>query len=150
MPVLLAEITDRRLDAGAVAALVGNARAGAVVTFTGSIRDHDPEASGAVTEVDYTHHPDAQRVLAALLDAVVADLDPDGAAAVAAVHRVGRLAVGDLALVACVATPHRAEAFALCSALVERIKEHVPIWKQQFLQDGSSVWSGLRPAGGDA
>lgn len=147
MPAVLAAVTDAPIDTAVLEGLVASPRAGAVVTFTGRIRDHDSEASGEVTAIVYTHHPDAGRVMQRLVDAVVADLDPRGEARVAAVHRVGRLHVGDLALAACVATPHRAEAFSLCAELVERIKAEAPIWKQQFNADGSYVWSGLRPAG---
>lgn len=62
---------------------------------------------------------------------------------VAAIHRVGHLEIGDLALVAAVAAPHRAEAFAACAELVERIKHEVPIWKRQHFANGVSEWVGL-------
>jgi len=63
--------------------------------------------------------------------------------AVAAAHRVGALAVGDVALVAAAAAPHRAEAFAACQRLVELIKVEVPIWKRQHLAAGATEWVGL-------
>ena len=152
MPVLRAAIGEGPLDAAALSALVDGPSAGVVVTFVGQIRDHDPEASGVVTGVSYTHHPDAAAILARLAEGLLAERDPRGEASLVVEHRVGRLAVGDLALVAAVATPHRAEAFALCSELVERVKAEVPIWKQQFTADGRHVWSGLadRSAPGDA
>ena len=53
------------------------------------------------------------------------------------------LEIGDLALVAAVAAPHRAEAFAACAELVERIKHEVPIWKRQHFANGVSEWVGL-------
>jgi len=56
---------------------------------------------------------------------------------------VGSLGVGDTALVASVAAPHRAEAFAACERLVELIKSTVPIWKRQHLADGATEWVGL-------
>ena len=61
----------------------------------------------------------------------------------AAEHRVGSLTIGDLALIAAVAAPHRAEAFAACAELVEEIKRRVPIWKRQHFADGVSEWVGL-------
>jgi molybdopterin synthase catalytic subunit len=59
------------------------------------------------------------------------------------VHRVGSLRIGDLALFAAAASAHRAEAFAACAALVDRIKAEVPIWKRQHFADGTSEWVGL-------
>lgn len=148
MPVLHTAVTADVIDADALTALVDAPTVGAVACFRGQIRDHDPEAAGEVTGIDYTRHPDADAILARLVARVAAELDPDGAARVAAVHRVGRLGVGDLALVVCVGTPHRREAFALCEAVVERVKAELPIWKQQFEADGRAVWSslGLDPA----
>mgnify|MGYP005984603661 CR=1 FL=1 len=62
----------------------------------------------------------------------------------AAVHRVGVLAVGEVAVVVVVAVaPHRAEAFAACSELIERLKHGVPIWKRQRFTDGVSEWVGV-------
>lgn len=143
MGVLLAAVVDRPLDLDAHLRLVQGAGTGAVASFVGRIRNHDPEALGEVTAIDYTHHPDAGAILARLASDVLVELDPDGHADVAVSHRVGRLGVGDLALVACVGTAHRALAFAVCEALVERVKRDLPIWKQQFEADGREVWSQL-------
>jgi len=150
--VVLAAVTGAPLDADAHLALVRDERAGAVASFFGQSRDHDPEARGEVTGIEYTHHPDAATILHTLVAGAVADLDADGVATVAASHRVGTLAVGDLALVVCVSAPHRALAFALCAEVVERIKAGLPVWKRQFERDGRAVWSGLglAPAGGGA
>ena len=63
--------------------------------------------------------------------------------ALAAVHRVGDLAVGDLAVVVAASCPHRAEAFAACQALIDELKATVPIWKNQVFADGSQEWVGL-------
>ena len=63
--------------------------------------------------------------------------------ALAAVHRVGDLAVGDLAVVVAAACPHRAEAFAACRALIDELKATVPIWKHQTFADGAQEWVGL-------
>ena len=62
---------------------------------------------------------------------------------VVAAHRIGHLEIGDVALVAVVAAPHRAEAFAACGKLVDAIKAEVPIWKHQHFTDGRSEWVGL-------
>jgi molybdopterin synthase catalytic subunit len=110
---------------------------GAMVVFEGVIRDHDHGAG--VSSLDYEAHPDAERFLAD----VCAGVASGAGLRVAAAHRVGHLEIGDVALVAVVAAPHRAEAFAACAKLVDEIKQRVPIWKRQHLADGPSEWVGL-------
>ncbi len=61
----------------------------------------------------------------------------------AAVHRVGRLSIGDAAVVVAASAPHRAEAFDACRAAIDRIKETVPIWKKEWAPDGSAIWVNL-------
>ena len=61
---------------------------------------------------------------------------------IAAVHRVGDLEIGDLAVVVAVSCPHRAEAFDACRALIDLLKASVPIWKHQRFADGDSEWVG--------
>lgn len=143
MAVVFTAVTSGVLDVAAHLAAVEDPRAGAVACFVGRIRNHDPEAAGEVAAIDYTHHPDADRLLGEIVARVLAELDPAGEATVAASHRVGRLEVGDVALVCCVATAHRELAFRLCPALVEAIKAELPIWKQQFEASGRAVWSSL-------
>lgn len=147
MPQIHTAVTTAELDLGSHVAAVRHEGAGAVASFVGIIRDHDPEAEGAVTSIDYSHHPAAESVLARLALGVVERVDPDGVARVAISHRVGHLEVGDIALVCCVATPHRRLAFEICDALVEEVKGGLPVWKHQHEVGGRSVWSGLRPRG---
>jgi molybdopterin synthase catalytic subunit len=132
-----ASISSQPLDAVAIEGLVLDPANGAVVTFRGIVRDHDHGAT--VTALDYQAHPDAARFLEDACAAIAAE----SGLAVAASHRVGSLVVGDVALVASVAAPHRAEAFAACEKLVELIKQTVPIWKRQHLADGVTEWVGL-------
>ncbi|AQA22463.1 moaE family protein [Rhodococcus sp. MTM3W5.2] len=137
MRELLALISSEPIDQAAVDAAVAGPEHGAVVLFSGVVRNHDGGQS--VSALEYQAHPDAQRFLRECCEQVSAETGLP----VAAVHRVGPLVVGDLALVAAVAAPHRAEAFAACSALVERIKAEVPIWKRQHFADGVTEWVGL-------
>ncbi len=132
-----AAITTDPIDRAALEAAVLTAADGALVVFEGVIRDHDHGA--AVRSLDYSAHPDAE----AFLHRVCREVAGASGLAVAAAHRVGTLAVGDVALVAVVAAPHRAEAFAACALLVDRIKAEVPIWKRQHLADGGAEWLGL-------
>lgn len=144
MPVVHADVVERPLDAAALVALVDTPRAGAVATFVGRIRDHDPEASGEVVALDYTAHPDAPRLIGEIARAVAAEVDADGEALVALEHRIGAgLGVGELAIVVAVSSPHRRRAFALCEALVERVKVELPVWKHQHEASGRATWSNL-------
>ena len=143
MPLTRARVTTDTLDIDSLRAAVESSTAGAVTCFIGQIRDHDPEADGVVTGIHYTHHPDANQLIGPIVTRVLEQLDPEGRAHVSAEHRVGHLDVGDLALVVCVATAHRRQAFDICEAVVEAIKAELPIWKQQFEATGRHVWSNL-------
>ncbi|MBB1013670.1 hypothetical protein G6014_15535 [Dietzia kunjamensis] len=87
----------------------------------------------------YSAHPTARDTLARLC----AEVAGEHSARVAAVHRVGVLPVGEVAVVVVAVAPHRAEAFAACSELIERLKHGVPIWKRQRFTDGVSEWVGV-------
>ena len=132
-----AQISADPIDRVALETLVLSSSDGALVVFEGVIRDHDHGA--AVSSLEYSAHPDAETFLAT----VCSELADSSGLSVAAAHRTGSLVVGDVALVAAVAAPHRAEAFALCAQLVDRIKSEVPIWKRQHLADGATEWVGL-------
>lgn len=137
-------ISEEPLDVAEHLAAVEENRFGAVATFIGRVRDHDPGVSGEVVSLDYTAHPDAERVLAEIIDGWVGRARDNGQeVAIAASHRVGHLAVGDIAIVACVASAHRAAAFDVCRGLVETIKADLPIWKRQWRADGSHNWVGI-------
>lgn len=140
----LAGVTEEQLDPVALELSVVSPACGAALTFTGIVRNHDPEATGTVTSLDYSAHPDAGAVLAKIVARHVRGPgDPGGEVRVAAAHRIGHLDVGDLALVVSVASAHRAEAFEVCRAVVEDIKAEVPIWKKQQTASGEAHWVGL-------
>jgi molybdopterin synthase catalytic subunit len=135
--VRLLALQDTPIDPAAVSAAVDDAGAGGVVAFTGLVRDHD--GGRAVTELEYVAHPDAQAALRAVADRVATDLP---VRALAAVHRVGLLRVGDVAVVVAAAAAHRGEAFEAARRLIDDLKETVPIWKRQVFADGSQEWVG--------
>lgn len=135
---MYSQITEEPIVVDDVAARVGDCRSGAVVTFTGVVRNHD--AGAAVTSIDYSAHPQAAGLLAGLVERFSACGGVHGAAAV---HRVGHLEVGDIAMVAAVSAEHRRQAFEAASGLVDAVKAEVPIWKCQWLADGTHEWSGL-------
>ncbi|MCU1430953.1 MAG: molybdopterin biosynthesis MoaE protein [Actinotalea sp.] len=135
----VARMSPEPLDVAAHLAAVRDPASGAVATFVGQVRDHDPAVTGEVVALEYTAHPDAQDVLQRLADRTAAADDVLG---VAVSHRVGTLAVGDAAIVVAVATAHRGPAFDACEALVEAVKAELPVWKREILVDGSHVWVG--------
>jgi molybdopterin synthase catalytic subunit len=130
-------VTDATLVVDDFEGWVESATSGALVTFRGVIRNHDH--GEAVQSLEYSAHPEAERFLRECCETIAADTG----LRVAAGHRIGALAIGDVALIASVAAAHRAEAFAACEALVELIKSSVPIWKRQYLADGATEWVGI-------
>ena len=131
-------ITDEPLDTGA---LINSARrdtCGAVASFVGVVRNHDGGES--VDAIEYSSHPSSQQILR---DIVMEFKDRPGVHCIVAWHRVGRLGIGEDAMVVAVAAEHRAQAFRAVEAIVEDVKAKLPIWKKQELTDGSHNWSGL-------
>lgn len=137
--VRIARITEEPLDLDAHLAAVDDVDAGAVAVFLGRVRDHDPDAAGAVVALEYTAHPDAEATLCRLAET----LAEGTGTRIAVSHRIGRLGVGDAAVTIAVASGHRAEAFEVCRAVIERIKAELPVWKRQVEADGSTAWKGL-------
>lgn len=137
--IVLASVTTAPLDVAAHLAAVSHPAAGAVATFVGQVRDHDPDAEGEVELLEYEAHPDAESALAA----IAARIAEDRAVRIAVSHRAGSLAVGDAAVVVAVASPHRALAFEVCRELIETVKTDLPIWKRQVDATGRSAWKGL-------
>jgi molybdopterin converting factor subunit 1 len=136
-PGRLFRVTTDPLDAREVEAMVAGPESGAIVTFTGTVRD---TARGkGVTALDYEAYPPAaEKMLARIGDEM---RERWGIERVAIIHRYGLLQVGEASVVIAVASPHRDEAFAACRHAIERIKEIVPIWKKEHYDDGA-VWVG--------
>ena len=136
--VVRAEVTEAPISVTELADAVQDAAAGAVVTFEGVVRNHDAER--AVTGIGYSCHPTAGQIV----EQIAQDVAQQGRVrALGVVHRVGDLSVGEAALAVAVSSDHRAEAFAVCSQIVEEVKERLPVWKRQTFTDGSSQWSNI-------
>jgi molybdopterin synthase catalytic subunit len=121
-------------------AAVAGPDAGGLVTFTGYVRRHSHGAT--IERLDYeAYGAMAVKVMAALVDEIEAELP---GVRLAVEHRTGTLAVGELAVVIAAAAPHRAEAFTACRAMIDRLKDRVPIWKKEHSTEGE-VWVGLGP-----
>ncbi len=137
MSVELADVSAEPLDPGRYDLAVRTAASGAVVLFSGIVRDHD--GGRPVESLEYVGHPSAGAVLAEVAAEVAADPDVHS---VAVGHRVGTLVIGDTALVAAVSAAHRQAAFAAGSRLVEEVKARLPVWKRQVFADGTEEWVG--------
>jgi molybdopterin synthase catalytic subunit len=135
MSVALVSVSELPLDVAAHEAAVGHAGAGASVVFCGVVRETDHGRS--VVELEYQGHPSAEQVLRDVAAEISID---DDVLALAVSHRVGVLRVGDVALVAAVATAHRQEAFAVCARVVDEVKQRLPVWKRQVFADGTDEW----------
>lgn len=133
-----AAIAETPLDRSRARTETVTAHEGACVIFEGIVRDHDHDRTDVVG-LGYSAHPDAARILGD----VVAEIETEFGVHAWAEHRVGELQIDDVALLAACAAAHRAEAFAACGALVDRIKERVPVWKHQRFADGTDEWVGL-------
>ena len=133
--IRLAEVRDTPLSVDEVHDAVADPSAGGIALFTGAVRNHDHGRD--VRHLSYSAHPSAADELRRVCEKIVAGFE---VTAIAAVHRVGDLAVGDLAVVVAVSCPHRAEAFTACRALIDELKHSVPVWKHQVFGDGESEW----------
>jgi molybdopterin synthase catalytic subunit len=135
--IRLIAIRDTELSVDEVRDAIADPAAGGDVLFVGTVRDND--ADRGVTALSYTAHPSAAAEIRRVAEDIVAKYE---VIAIAAVHRVGDLAVGDLAVVVGVSCAHRAEAFDACHAMIDELKASVPIWKHQRFTDGSDEWVG--------
>jgi len=135
--VRLIDVRESGLSVDEVRAAVADPAAGGIALFAGAGRssDHDRGVAG----LSYSAHPSAVDELRRVAE-VIAEKYP--VIGIAAVHRVGDLAIGDLAVVLAVSCPHRAEAFDACRDLIDILKASVPIWKHQRFDDGTAEWVG--------
>ncbi len=130
-----ARIEDGAIDPAAIALRVADDASGGTVVFLGTVRSRTGEQ---VTErLEYeSHRPLAEREMARILSEVAAAV---AGSRLAAAHRVGRLAVGEVAVVVAASAPHRDGAFLAARTAIDRIKAEVPIWKREVGPDGA-VW----------
>ena len=136
--VRLVDIRDEPLDVNEVVAALDDASSGGLTLFVGRVRDHD--GGQGVTSIDYSAHPTALARLHEVCDRVAGAYDVHG---LVAVHRVGQLAIGDIAVIVATTAAHRGVAFEASRALIDTLKSEVPIWKHQRFADGAEEWVGL-------
>lgn len=130
-PLVLADAT------GAVAA----PEAGAIDVFLGIVRDHNE--GRAVTRLEYHAYVSmAEKEMQRIAEQIALEIP---GVRLAALHRIGSLSVGDVAVICAASAVHRGEAFQACRALIDRIKHQVPIWKREHGPDGP-YWVGWEDA----
>jgi molybdopterin synthase catalytic subunit len=138
-PSVTVLLTTRPLDVAAAHDAVCHPQSGGVGIFSGMVRDHHDGA--AVTSLAYeAWEQRAEAAMRAVADAVVEEYT--GVRCVYVGHRLGPLTVGEVSVLCAASAPHRREAIAAATALIDRLKDTVPIWKQEFLADGSDRWPG--------
>ena len=129
--------TNEPIDTAALARSVTRPSDGATIVFEGIVRNHNEGKS--VQSIDYEAYlPMAEKEMAQVVEDVRAGY-PD--VAVAVVHRLGHLVIGDASIAIVCASPHRAEAFSACREVIDRIKKTVPIWKKEH-GPGGEEWVG--------
>jgi molybdopterin synthase catalytic subunit len=135
--IRLVDLRETPLDVTEVVDALDDDASGGLTLFVGRVRDHD--GGKAVDGLDYSAHPTASERLHDVCRRVAEQYDVTG---VAAVHRVGTLAIGDIAVVVATTAAHRGEAFTASRALIDTLKSEVPIWKHQRFGDGTEEWVG--------
>ena len=130
-------LTDDPIDPQALVQRILRASDGAYVLFEGVVRNH--HEGKAVESIFYdAYRPMAEREIARIVREVE---DHFPGVAIACVHRLGHLVVGDSSIAIAASSPHRAESFAACRMVIDRIKETVPIWKKER-GPGGEEWVG--------
>jgi molybdopterin synthase catalytic subunit/molybdopterin converting factor small subunit len=129
-PVRLADVVDETIDVEAVRRCVADPATGATVVFMGTTRE--------VPSLEYEAYVDMAREQIAQLAARV--VKEHGCVAVACVHRVGIVPLGDPSVVVAASAAHRAEAFDGARALLDAVKAQAPIWKKEHYEDGDAAW----------
>lgn len=130
------ELTDRPIDPAPLLARIDDPSTGAVVTFVGRVRDHNRDRP--VVRLQYEGSAEiAAHEFARIADAARAKFE---IAHVAAVHRVGDLEVGDIAVWIGVSSTHRGPAFEACRFLIDELKTRLPVWKKEHYPDGATEW----------
>ena len=139
------QLTDKEIDENQLKKLVADERAGAICTFDGRVRNHNEGKS--VSALAYEAYEqlainEAQKIISEAMERF-------HILHVAAAHRTGDLAIGDVAVFVAVSAAHRDDAFKACRFVIDEIKSRLPIWKRETYEDGGSVWVNCQTCGGE-
>ena len=135
-PTLFARVGPDVIDTQALYTQACTAEAGAIVQFCGTVRNHNQDAE--VVALEYEAYPEmAEEHILAILQRTENEIPIWNASAV---HRIGALALGDVAVCVTVAASHRDAAFSACRRVIDELKHEVPIWKHETLRSGDRRW----------
>jgi molybdopterin synthase catalytic subunit len=132
---MLIRVQEAPLELAELIAAVEHPSAGAIVTFSGVVRDHHD--GKRVTAISYEAYGAMAEAKLRQIAGDVTDRWPE--CRVAIVHRTGKLEIGEASVLIAVSSPHRAEAFDACELAIDTLKQIVPIWKKEAYEDGE-VW----------
>ncbi|MEM9930051.1 MAG: molybdenum cofactor biosynthesis protein MoaE [Bacteroidota bacterium] len=133
-------LSDQPLSIDVAYATVQDPACGGICLFVGTIRNHNKGQT--VTHLDFeSYAPMALKEMERIANEVKVN---HGLHTVCVHHRTGALDIGDIAVIIAVSSHHRAAAFAGCEEVIDELKKHVPIWKKEYLEDGS-YWMNARP-----
>ena len=128
------DVTDEEIDPMALSEFVADPRAGSLVLFSGTVRDHSPGRSG-VSRLEYEAYGGvASSKIAEIVDEAHGQWS---ILKVAAIHRVGSLDVGEPAVTVAVSSAHRSDGFEACRYIIDQLKSRVPIWKKEHWPGGA-------------
>jgi molybdopterin synthase catalytic subunit len=130
------QLTRDVIDHQALTEAVRRDDCGAVVTFLGTVRDLTGDR--VTVALDYEAYPGMAEKKLAEIEGETRERWPVGAMAL--VHRLGHLEVGEISVAVAVSCPHRGQAFEACRYAIDRLKELVPIWKKENWADGGTEW----------
>lgn len=133
--MITAKVTESIISAQDLAEKVKSESAGAVVTFSGDVRNHDKGKK--VKSLNYEIHPSAQSMIEKITKEIS---DKHEVVNVAVAHRYGEIPIGECAFAVAVSAAHRGAALSCCEEIVERVKAKLPIWKYQAFEDGTTEW----------
>jgi molybdopterin synthase catalytic subunit len=143
--LILTYLTDVPISLSSLLAMVQSPERGGFAVFLGTVRNH--QSGRRVVGLDYSAYmPMAE----AVSGEIVAEAESQWEVAIALLHRVGKLSVGDIAVAIVAGSAHRDDAFLACRYVIEEVKRRVPIWKKEYYADGSVVWVGSGGVGSEA
>lgn len=136
--IIRARISHERISAGALAAELPTRDDGALVLFEGVVRAERDAAGRELVALDYTAYESmAQAEFQRICEDAARQCE---ISSLGAVHRLGRLSIGEASIAIVVASPHRAAAFDVCRAVIEQTKIDLPVFKREIWADGAAGW----------
>jgi len=129
-------VSNTAIDVAAARKTVADNSCGALVVFEGWVRDHNEGQQ--VERLEYEiYRPLAEKEGARIIDEALERFKVSHAICT---HREGLLELGEIAVIVCVSSPHRGEAFEACRYIIDQAKTRLPIWKKEHYLTGVSEW----------